>query len=163
MEHQHLAALYAALAAAQAEMPAALKNATNPHLKSRYADLSSVWASARPILAKHGLAVIQGFQAGDSDAVVVWTVLVHKSGATHDCGTLKMPYEKKTPQAVGAAVTYGKRYGLTAALGIVAADEDDDGEGARNRAKEHAEDLMQTETKPPTPAYVLTTGVFFHV
>ena len=51
--------LAAALAKAQAEMPVAVFDATNPFLKSKYASLGAVIQSSRPILAKHGLSLVQ--------------------------------------------------------------------------------------------------------
>jgi hypothetical protein len=51
--------LYAALAAAQADMGPALKDSTNPAFKSKYADLASVMAACMPALSAHGIAVLQ--------------------------------------------------------------------------------------------------------
>jgi hypothetical protein len=51
--------LAAALAKAQAEMPVAVLDATNPFLKNKYASLGSVITASRPVLAKHKLSLVQ--------------------------------------------------------------------------------------------------------
>jgi len=51
--------LATALAKAQAEMPVAVFDATNPFLKSKYATLGAVIQASRPILAKHKLSLVQ--------------------------------------------------------------------------------------------------------
>lgn len=136
----------AALIKAQAEMPAALKDGLNPHLKNKYASLSSLWEVARPILKTHGLALIQTFDCNNIDKPTIITTLMHTSGQFIE-GALPMPVAKQNdPQAVGSAITYGRRYSMAAMLGIVA-DEDDDAESAKNRGnKNNAKDTL-----PPNP------------
>ena len=92
-----------------------------------YADLSDAFGVARPVLARHGLGVVQDVSV-DDDRVRVTTILVHGSGEKMMFGPVGLP-TGGTPQAVGSAVTYARRYGLLAALGI-AADDDDDGQKA---------------------------------
>lgn len=130
-----IGSLAAALAKAQGEMAAAQKSSDNPYFKSKYADLSECWESCRGPLSKNGLAVIQTTEIKDGDAigVVVNTTLAHSSGEWIR-GTLFMPLAKKDPQAVGSAITYGRRYGMSAIVGIVA--DDDDGEAAMGRAQD---------------------------
>lgn len=121
----------AALAAAQGELKPAPKNANNPHFNSTYSDLPALWATARPVLAKHGLAVVQGFEPSEKGTVAVWTAIYHTSGQSLSGGTLVLPIgNRETAQAVGSAITYARRYGLAAALGLVGDDEDDDGNAA---------------------------------
>lgn len=129
-----IGSLAAALAKAQGEMAAAQKSSDNPYFRSKYADLSECWESCRGPLSKNGLAVIQTTEIKDGDAigVVVNTTLAHSSGEWIR-GTLFMPLAKKDPQAVGSAITYGRRYGLSAMVGIVA--DDDDGEAAMGRVQ----------------------------
>ena len=100
-----------ALAKAQAEMDGAAKDSTNPHFRSKYADLSSIRDACRP-LAKHGLAFLQPTRA-EGAHVTVTTLLVHVSGEwiSED---LTLTAGQNTPQAVGSAITYGRRYGLAA-------------------------------------------------
>ena len=74
-----ITALAAALSAAQGEIEGAKKDSTNPHFKSKYADLGAVWDACRGPLTKHGLAVVQ-FPRSENGCVLVETVLTHKSG-----------------------------------------------------------------------------------
>jgi hypothetical protein len=121
-------ALSAAMAAAQGEMKPAIKDATNPHFKSKYADLSSVFEAVRGPFAKHGLSVWQ--ELGNADGgVTVSTRVVHKTGQWVEFGPLYVPAGKQDAQGLGSAATYARRYGLASALGVCA-DEDDDGHAA---------------------------------
>jgi hypothetical protein len=124
-----LAALAAALAKAQGQMSAAKKDALNPHFKSKYADLASIWDACRDVLSANGLAVIQRVGAA-ADSVCVTTMLVHSSGEWVK-DTCVMPVAQRTPQGVGSAITYARRYALSALVGVAA--EDDDGNAASGR------------------------------
>lgn len=117
-----------ALTAVQKELRPAIKDSNNPFFKSKYADLNSVWDSCRELLAANGLSVIQGNSVGLDNTVIVETILAHESGEWIQ-SELSLPLAKHDPQGVGSAVTYGRRYGLAAAVGIVA-DVDDDGNAA---------------------------------
>lgn len=128
---EKLEALAGALASAQGEIEAAVKDRVNPHFKSKYADLTSVWDACRPALKTHGLSVLQEV-TGNADTVMVSTRIMHKSGQWIECGPVSVPLGKKDAQGVGSAITYAKRYGLSAALGVVA-DDDDDGNAASQR------------------------------
>jgi hypothetical protein len=121
-----LAAIGAALAKAQAEVENANKNASNPHFRSKYADLAEVLNTVRPVLAKHGLSVVQ-FPGWDDGLVTVTTVLLHSSGEFMS-GVSASPTPKADPQGVGAVVSYLRRYSLAAVSGI--AQEDLDAEDA---------------------------------
>jgi len=123
-DHKNIAT---ALAAAQAEMGRALKNAANPHFKSRYADLASVTEACLPALNRHGIAVIQP-TVDDETGRYVKTVLIHgPSGETLEC-RVPLIVQKNDMQGYGSAVTYARRYGLMSMAGI--APEDDDGNAA---------------------------------
>jgi len=114
-----------ALAKVQASLVPAKRDSTNPYFNSTYADLSSVWESCRETLAKNGLCVIQGNSVGAEKTLIVETILIHESGQWVQ-SELCLPLSKADPQGVGSAMTYGRRYGLSAIVGIVA-DADDDG------------------------------------
>ncbi|MDZ7904929.1 MAG: ERF family protein [Cypionkella sp.] len=70
---------YAALAKAQTEMGKALKNASNPHMKSKYADLGSVMDACLPALHRNGFAVFQPCGA-DERGPFVETIFAHTGG-----------------------------------------------------------------------------------
>jgi hypothetical protein len=139
-----------ALSKAQAAMEPAIKDAENPFFKSHYADLSSVWEVARKPLTDNGLSVAQLTDVVDGNSVVIETVLMHMSGEWIR-GLLRMPYAKVDPQAVGSAITYGRRYALAAILGIVA-DEDDDANSAGGKATppEKTKESLPKNAPPPT-------------
>lgn len=123
--------LATALAQAQGEIKDATKDSINPHLKSKYADLAEVLQTARPVLSKYGLSVIQGVEYAEN-RVIVTTRLMHKSGQWVD-SALAIPVGKQDAQGVGAATTYGRRYGLAAMVGM--SQDDDDGESIKQAKK----------------------------
>lgn len=123
-----ISSLVAALVKAQGMLKPAIKDSTNPHFRSKYADLQSVWEAARPAMQANKLALVQGFERGDGDTVTVFSTLLHESGEWIS-SSLTLKPSKADPQGTGSAITYARRYGLAAILGIVA-DEDDDGNAA---------------------------------
>jgi len=118
--------LAAALAKAQAAMKPALKDSTNPHFKSKYADLTSVWEACRDALTKNGLSVAQ---VTEFDGELTWirTILLHSSGEMLE-GRYPLRPVQNTPQGMGSAMSYARRYALAAMVGVVA--DDDDGQAA---------------------------------
>lgn len=130
--------LAASLVRANKEITPIAKDGVNPHFRSKFATLDAIMVDVRPILASHGLAVIQGAttphtnEAGTITAFTVETMLVHESGEWV-LSSVVMPIVKSDPQGAGAAVTYGRRYGISALLGL-STDEDDDGNNATQRS-----------------------------
>jgi len=127
--------LVTALAKAQGEIGPAIKECTNPHFRSRYADLNSVWNACRNALSKHGLAVVQTMNNRDN-ALFLETMLAHSSGQWIR-SSLPIVTQKNDAQGIGTAITYMRRYGLAAIVGVTP-DEDDDGESAVGRGKNKA-------------------------
>lgn len=126
---EQIAKLASALAKAQGRFKAAAKDAVNPHFRNRYADLASIWDAIREPLSINGLAVVQGAETSAKEALVT-TTLLHESGEWIQ-STVTIPVVKGDAQGVGSAITYGRRYGLTALVGIT--QDDDDGETAVGR------------------------------
>lgn len=136
----------AAMVNAQKNFAPALKTNTNPHFKSKYADLSACVEAVIDALNDAGIALIQRCHECD-DGVIVETVFLHSSGESIESGRLHVPAVKSDPQGYGSALTYARRYSLMAACGI--APEDDDGNSAsRDRKPGNA---SQART-PPTPS-----------
>lgn len=127
-----IAELAKALSAAQAELPDAVASSKNPHFKSKYANLASVRETVNSVLPTHGLAYVQCCGNGDG-FVTVETILMHSSGQWI-ADNLTLPVVKRDPQGYGSAITYARRYGLMAILGLSAADDDDDGNEASKPA-----------------------------
>ena len=124
-QSESIAELAKALAAAQGEFKPIPRTADNPFFKSKYAPLASVVEATAPILAKHGLAVMQLperiIEDGSEELV---TILMHASGEFIRSSML-LRLKDLSPQGQGSAITYARRYSYSAALGIVS-DEDDD-------------------------------------
>lgn len=120
----------AALVKAQRGFGPALKTSTNPHFRSRYADLSACVEAVVDSLNANGIVLLQPTQMC-TDGVIVETVFLHESGEEWRSGPLHVPATKLDPQGYGSALTYARRYSLMAACGI--APEDDDGNAASPR------------------------------
>jgi hypothetical protein len=151
---ESIAHLAAALVQAQAEIKSIHKDRENSHFRNKYATLDAIVETVRPILAKHGLAVVQGAtmphtsEGGTLVAFAVGTRLVHQSGEWMESYAL-MPLAKLDPQGAGAALTYGRRYSLSALLSL-ATDDDDDGESAV--APRHAAPARPAAPRPAAAA-----------
>lgn len=123
-QSETLGELAKALATFQGSVPTIKKDADNPFFKSKYASLENILTTIRPELAKNGLSVSQ-FPTENNGLT---TVLMHSSGEYLQ-STVSMSPKDNTPQAQGSAITYMRRYALSAVLGL-ATDEDDDGNEA---------------------------------
>lgn len=137
--------IYQAFIAAQKAFGPALKTSTNPHFRSRYADLSACVEAVIDALNDNGLGLIQVTHPCD-DGVTVETILVHESGATMSSGLLHLPASKQDCQGYGSALSYGRRYSLMAICGI--APEDDDGNRASKPVEVKAVEV-KAEVKEP--------------
>lgn len=118
----------AAIVKVQSEIHNPSNTATNPFFKSKYAPLSEILKEIRPLLAKHGLATFQE-AAGDGDHVCIKTHLLHESGESISTNWLRVRPDKGTAQGAGSAITYLRRYQLSALLNI-SSEDDDDGNAA---------------------------------
>ena len=108
----------------QSEFKGMKPDSSNPFFKSTYISLDGILETARPILAKNGLAVIQE-ATGDGEYIFVKTKLIHESGEMIETEVLKMKPQKNDPQSMGSCITYSKRYQLAALLGICECIDDD--------------------------------------
>ena len=118
-----VSSIHSSFIAAQAEFGAAVKGAVNPHFKSRYADLSAVLEAVLPALNKHGLGLL--YRVHDCDVGVrLEAVVIHTSGEELSSGILHLPVAKNDSQAVGSALSYGKRYLATGLFSLQTADDD---------------------------------------
>jgi hypothetical protein len=124
-----------ALAEAQKQIKGAVKDALNPHFRSNYADLASVWDACHEPLNANGIAVSQLVQRVNGEVVLV-TRLVHKSGQWLRSEYPIVPVQN-TPQGVGSAITYARRYSLAAMSGVAPREDDDDGNEASGRTPQN--------------------------
>lgn len=132
---QALDAIAPALAKAQASIQPAMKDRTNPAFKSRYADLTAVWEACRKAINDNGLSALQEVIAAE-DGIAVTTRFLHSSGQWIEFGPTPIPVNKKDAQGTGSAISYGKRYALSAAIGVVADDDDDGNAAARGKPED---------------------------
>jgi ERF superfamily len=130
----HLNKLATALTKAQSQIQPAFADAIgladegDDTQAYRYATLTSVWKAVRGALSKNGLAVVQTCEPGEAGELRLVTTLLHTSGQWIS-GTAVLSLAAPTPQAYGSALTYARRYGLAAIVGLCV-DQDDDGVGA---------------------------------
>lgn len=137
---ESIANLAKALVAFNLEVKIIEKDAKNPHFKNDYATLDNIVDEVRPILAKHGVVVMQ-FPGGDGENYTLSTLLIHESGEWIESPQLTMKPVKNDPQGIGSCTTYARRYSLSAMLSLNTG-EDDDGEGASRG---------NTSSQAPTP------------
>jgi hypothetical protein len=132
MEQIRMSAIAKAFVKAQTQFGPALKTKSNPHLKSKYADLAACVEAVIDALHTNGIALMQHTHDCDN-GVIVETVFLHESGEVLSTGRLHVPAVKADPQGYGSALTYARRYALMTACGI--APEDDDGQAASKPQK----------------------------
>lgn len=149
----------AALVKAQRQFSPALKSATNPHFKTKYADLSACVEAVIDALGSNGIFLSQPCHESDT-GVIVETIFLHESGESFSAGKLHVPASKQDPQGYGSALTYARRYSLMAACGI--APEDDDGNAGSKKPDAKTEPkpaATQPDMSPKARAARIATGV----
>ena len=130
--------LFTALAKAQGQIKPAAKDSLNPHFRSKYADLGSVWEACREALASNGLSVIQTLMYNEAESPTLVTTLGHSSGQWMK-SIMKLPTQKTGPQELGSCLSYCRRYMLASMVGVYSDAVDDDAEAvskSNNQVKE---------------------------
>lgn len=145
-----------ALIAAQSEMPKAKKDSDNPYFSSKYADLAEIIDVSRPILAKHGLAIVQFPSTSIADGkvtVVLTSRILHESGEWLEDSLALLPV-KSDPQAMGSCISYARRYSWQSICGIAAEDDDSNsasGLSGKSPAQQAYDQKKAANTPPPAP------------
>jgi hypothetical protein len=103
---------------AKKEIGKVYKNANNPHFKRSYADLNAILETVEPILLAHGLLLIQPVNDGK-----VITRIIDPETATIIESSMTLPTDG-TPQQLGSALSYYRRYSLTSLLCLQSTDDD---------------------------------------
>lgn len=150
-----------ALVKVQEEIQNPANTATNPFFKSSYAPLPDILNLVRPLLAKNGLVLIQNTGTWPDGTPYIQTSVHHESGDSFDSDKLSLKPDKSSPQGIGSALSYGRRYQLTALLGI-AGEEDDDGNAAEPKKQKESKgkgtrsrgERPKSETTHPAEAEV---------
>jgi len=136
------------LIAAQGACDPVLKDATNPHFRSKYASLSSCVDACKEAFHRHNFALLQS-NGHDEYGQFVQTTLLHTTGAQWG-SVVYLVLSKQDMQGLGSAITYARRYGLLGMVGL--APEDDDGNAASAPAKPQpkpAPQAPQSSTQAP--------------
>lgn len=131
-----------AFAKTQKEMKQPLKDANNPFFKSKYVPLENVVEAITESASKNGLSFTQYPSSDEMGNVTVGTLVMHESGEWIEYDPIKMKPVKNDPQSIGSAITYAKRYALSAIFGITS-DQDDDGNEATQAKKQPAKQPAQ--------------------
>jgi hypothetical protein len=140
------AALYKALLKAQPKIEAAIKDSSNPHFRSKYADINSVILACKEQLNAEGIVVLQPVGFDQDNKMFVKTILVHaESGESIES---RVPLMGTTDmQKLGSAITYARRYGLQSLVLLGA--EDDDAESTMDRTPAAAKPVYQKPAYKP--------------
>lgn len=132
--------LLAALMAAVEQLPAWITTDKSGAHNIKYATLKQILEKVRPALMEQGIRIRQGvdrsYPLDDGHGtkgrlVIVYTDLIHGETAEVERTIVEIPLVKMDAQAMGSAITYGRRYSLLAGLGLATDEADDDGEGAK--------------------------------
>jgi hypothetical protein len=118
--------------ALNAELSNPKNTADNPFFKSKYAPLNEILNEVRPLLSKHGLAIIQNTMSIE-DRIGIQTIIIHSSGENIASDILLLKADKDTAQGQGSAITYGRRYQVSAMLSIASEDDDDGNHASGNK------------------------------
>ena len=135
-----------ALNQANVEISNPKNTAENPFFKSKYAPLGDILNMLRPILRFHGLVIIQNVST-DERFVSIETGLYHVSGQYIISDKLQMSAEKATAQGQGSAITYGRRYQVSAFLNIASEDDDDANHVSDNKKEPKKEEKQKGDLK----------------
>lgn len=122
-----------ALINVQRTIQPAVKDATNPFVQNRYATLNSVMDSCREALLGNSIWMTQFPVPAEPGYLGLVTKLTHAESGQWQSSLAVVPLPKADPQGMGSAMTYARRYALSAMLGIVT--DDDDGEDAKMPTK----------------------------
>lgn len=156
-----------ALADAHAEIHNPKTDSENSYFSSRYTSLGACRNASVPVLARHGIALMQDLtttKIADLDSQLVWatecrTMLVHVSGQALLFGPLTLPAKEGTPQALGSSATYNRRYSLNGVTSIAASEDDDDGNAATHPSNTNSNIAGTPALADPALAKEIATGL----
>lgn len=132
-----------ALFEASKEIKNAAMDSKNPHFKNDYASLESVLDAVKPAMQKFGLFAFQAPSACDGKKVLV-TRISHKTGEYYEFET-PLVTVKDDMQQLGSAITYARRYALSAAFNLT--QQDDDGQAASQDSKPQTKEQAKVMKK----------------
>ena len=147
-----------ALLKAQEQMRPVQKDAVNPFWRNKYATLSAVLDVVRKPLLDNGVLLVQRCVESEPGTAAVESRLIHSSGEWI-ASTTTIPLPDADPgtksanagQAVGAAISYARRYGLMAMLSLAAVDEDTDNEVRQPQSQPRFQPPQARQQEQPAP------------
>jgi hypothetical protein len=145
-----------ALFSASKEIKNAAMDSKNPHFKNDYASLESVLDAVKPAMQKFGLFAFQAPSACDGKKVLV-TRISHKTGEYYEFET-PLVTVKDDMQQLGSAITYARRYALSAAFNLTQQDDDGQGAGQATESKPAAKKVQNLQKAPSLPEYKIANG-----
>lgn len=149
---ENITELSKALLNVQRNLHPAIKDATNPFCKNRYATLNSVMDSCRDALLDNGVLLTQYPVPVEGDNLGLVTKLVHAESGQYQGSLAVIPLAKTDPQGMGSAFTYGRRYALSSMLGIICEEDDDGNAASYSKADIRSAANRQSNAKSKTPA-----------
>ena len=135
-----------AMAEFQKKIKQPLKDANNPFFKSQYVPLENVVEAITETGSQLGISFMQFASSDETGSIEVATLVMHSTGEYIEFPPVRMKPESNKPQAVGSAITYAKRYALSAIFGITS-DKDDDGNEATGLNKQVEKQPKQQVTQ----------------
>ena len=138
---------YENLFAAKKEIGKISKDSTNPFFKSKYFDINALLEHVEPVLAEHGLMVIQPIE----EDCVVTKIIDEKGFGVASAMKMTMLAD---PQKMGSQVSYYRRYTLSSLLALQATD--DDGNLATKQVKKDSRpklNVNRPNSEVPTPQW----------
>ena len=160
-------AYYAAMASSQAEIGNVVKNRTNNHTRSSYADMAAINAAITPIYTNYGLSVSGGKrQCDDTGSIIVFVKVQHKDGHSQmfesdfpiDGAGLKGGSNKTAIQAVGSTMEYARRY-LIQAIFNVATDDNDGNDSSKEDTIQARKKQRESGEVPECPAAKFSANI----
>lgn len=130
----------------QAEVKNPFNSTENSFFGNKYATLADVLNEVRPVMAKHGLSILQ-IPSIEKGMVCLTTLLLHESGEWIEPDPLMMSVEKQNAQGIGSSLTYARRYSISAILGVASEDDDDGNEASQPGKKPTPKPAKKTPTK----------------
>lgn len=145
-----------AMLAVQKQLGPVTKDATNPFTRSRYATLNAVVDTCKKVLLDNGIWFTQITVPSEQGTIALLTKLTHAETGQFQASLTVLPLQKPDCQGAGSAITYARRYALTAMLGMVTED-DDDGEGAKLPPSRPTKHVPQPQEQSDLPQIVGVT------
>ena len=140
------------------EVKQPFKDKNNPFYKSKYVPLENVAEAIDKTSTKFGLTYTQYPVSNEKGEVGVATILHHESGEYMEYPPLMVKPEKNTPQGVGSAITYSRRYSLSTVFGITSDQDDDGNEASGKRSNQNNQRQNYRQNNAPKMASSQTIG-----